>query len=288
MPPQLPSAFLAANQSAVNLFTKLQKGGVQLKGGKTYTAEQFVKEWPAGGKKFLETHWRDAANTAVHPSTAEDRAELAAAGIDDEGADDLERELFQGKHEWIPTNYLGYVVEWAIGCHNDIRWIYFAEVLRIPTRLVVIHPRKVRESAGAGDLLGLHGHVGALYLKGKGKSYSQRIKAQATFHDELRDLLKECLSITRNDPARYAQGLEEHIKDWYWTGDLTSAATACGYSATDFAKLPCPYYFNSGRAKYESWGATMGNMASILTEGWATWKAINQNQFAAGMMLPPR
>jgi hypothetical protein len=56
MPPQLPSAFLASDQSAVNLFTKLQKGRVQLKNGKTYTAEQSVKERPAGRKKLLETH----------------------------------------------------------------------------------------------------------------------------------------------------------------------------------------------------------------------------------------
>jgi hypothetical protein len=287
MPPQLPTAFLQCNQSAVNLFSKLQKGGVQLPGGKTYTSEQFVKEWPAGGKKFLETHWRDTANVAVHPSSAADRAEMAALGMDDEGIDDVNREVFQGKHEWIPTNFLGYVVEWAIAKHNDIRWIYLAEVLRIPTRLVVIHPRKVRESAGSGDPIGLHGHIGAVYLKTKG-SYGQRIKAQAVFHDELRDMVKECLSVTRNEPAKFTKDLEGHIKDWYWTGDIASAATACQLTATDFAKLPCPYYFNSGRSEYESWGATMGDMARSLAEGWANWTRINQNQVAAGMMLSPR
>jgi hypothetical protein len=287
MPPQLPSAFLEANQSAVNLFTKLQKGGVQLKNGSTYTSEQFVKEWSAGGKKFLETHWRDSANTPVHALSAADRKEMAAAGLDDEGIEDVNREMMQGKHEWIPTNFLGYVVEWGISHHNDIRWIYFAEVLRIPTRLVVIHPRKTRESAGGTDPLGLHGHIGALYLKNKG-AYDQRIKAQAVFHDELRDLVKESLSITQNDPTKYKKGLEEHIRDWYWTGEIAPAATACGLSATDFVKLPCPYYFNSGKAEYESWGQTMGDMARTLTEGWANWNRINQNQFAAGLTLRPR
>jgi hypothetical protein len=288
MPPQLASAFLQCNQNAINLFARLQKGGVQLKNGKTYSTAQFVKEWSAGGKTFLESHWRDPANTAVHAMTAEDRREMKSAGMDDDGTADAAREMYQGKHEWIPTNLLGYVAEWGIGHYNDIRWIYLAEVLRIPTRLVVIHPRKIRESPGPNDPLGLHGHVGALYLKGKGRSYSQRIKGQPVFHNALRDLLRDCLSITTNDRAKYIKGLEEHIEEWYWTGDLSSTATACHMTATAFAALPCPYSFNSGAAQYESWGATMGDMAAKLAEGWALWNKINQNQVAAGLTMALR
>ena len=36
-----------------------------------------------------------------------------------------------GSYSLLPTNYLGYVVEWSIGKYNDIRWVYLAEVLRI-------------------------------------------------------------------------------------------------------------------------------------------------------------
>lgn len=288
MPPQIANAFLQSNQSAIRLFTKLQQGGVALKNGTTYTSADFVREWNGGGKKFLETHWRDAANTAAHAISAADRAEMRAAGLEDDAADDSAREMMQGKHEWIPTNFLGYVVEWAISKHNDIRWIYFADVLRIPTRLVVVHPSRCREPDAKDDPLGLQGHVGAIYLKGKGKGYTQRIKSQSTYHDELREILKGCLSITANDPELYGQALEQHIDHWYWTGDLTSAATACKLSATTFAAMPCPYYYNSGRSQYAAWGPTMGDMASKLTEGWAEWTRINQNQFAAGLTLSAR
>jgi hypothetical protein len=290
MPPhKLHSAFLQAGQNVVNLLSKLQKGGIDLQGGSTYTAQQFAADWDSGGKQFLEAYWRDSANTTVHSSTAAElRAVLGDEELGDQEAQDLNRELFQGKHEWIPTNYLGYVVEWSIGKYNDIRWVYLAEVLRIPTRLVVIHPRKLRASGGANDPLGLQGHVGAVYLKSGRSGYSQRTKGQGPFHDELRDLVKASLSATSNDPSRYYRALTEHITAWYWTGDLGSAAVACGMTATALAALPCPYYFNSGQSQYESWGPTMGDMASRLSEGWAIWLKANQNQFAAAQFLPPR
>jgi hypothetical protein len=109
---------------------------------------------------------------------------MPAAGVDDEDIEDANREMFRGKHEWFPTNYLGYVVEWSIGRYTDIRWIYFADVLRIPAPLVVLDPTKVRESAGAAAPLGLQGHVGALHLKGKGKRYNQRIKGEERSNTE--------------------------------------------------------------------------------------------------------
>jgi hypothetical protein len=116
---KISQAFERCNKNAVNLLCKLavKGGGVELANNSMYTAEAFVNEWNSGGKKFLEDYWRDSANTPTKTLSKEDKAALGDAmdATDEEDlADEADnsRELFHGKHEWIPTNYLGYVVEW--------------------------------------------------------------------------------------------------------------------------------------------------------------------------------
>ena len=283
--PKVSQAFERCNKSVVNLLVQLAKGDVELADKSKYTAADFVKEWTNGGKKFIEDYWRDSANTPTKTLSKDDKAALGDA-MDTTDADDVDdaadndRELYQGKHEWIPTNYLGYVVENGLLKHKDLGWVYLAEVLRIPTRLVVTVPSK-KCVIDSQNSLGLHGHVGALYTKSKAGAYRPQFKGQATFHNELRAIVKESLSYTKSDAAAYMKALVTHIQEWYWQGDLDSVAKTYKMTATDFGKLACPYFFNSGKNEYTSWGQTMADMASKLTKDWADWNKVMQNQMTA-------
>jgi hypothetical protein len=289
MPKNIAAAFDRANRNVMRFVTLLLNGGIEV-GGEMYTGQDFVREWTQGGKKFLEDHWRDTANTAT-------RTRLTQAAQDEfwEGqyeADDVTdachqwAERWQGKHEWIPTNMLGYVVEQSLLHTGDVRWVFLAEVLRIPTRLVVVHPRKFRHPTTANPI-GIHGHIGAVYVRDSAGAYKQQIKQQAIFHNALRELIRAHLSAARNDIDGYVRGLQDHITDWYWRGDIQGAADACGTTATAFASTPCPYFYNSDVATYSSWGPTLGDMARTLHEEWQTWtNQIDINRAAAGHLVP--
>lgn len=285
MPRNIAAAFDRANRNAVRLLMLLLDRGVDLGNGRTYTGQDFVREWKQGGKEFLEGQWRDTANV---PTRSAQSLRETSALFDDGDADPVEwTEMMQGKHEWIPTNMLGYVVEQSLLLGGDIRWAFLADTLRIPTRLVVIHPRKMRHPT-AENPLGIHGHVGAVYVQAKTRSWRQQTKSQGPFHDELRDLLRTHLSAARNDLDGFVRALHEHVADWYWRGDVHAAAVACGMTPAEFAAAPCPYAYNSGAATYASWGRTMGDMARTLQEEWKTWDAIIDNSHAAARHLVAR
>lgn len=270
---RLTAAFEACERSVVRLLYKLWAEKSVAIGSGTYTAADFANEWTQGGKKYLEDKWRDSANAPTGRIVGED---MTAEDVEPDG----ERELFQGKHEWIPTNMLGYVVESALLHQSDIRWIFLAEVLRIPTRLVVVSPVKMHRPDKNLNPMGITGHVGAVYVEKNGES-KPIFKGQATFHNELRALLKQCLSSSANNIDAYRNGLAAHINNWYWLGDMNSVAAFFKLSPTDFGKLPCPYSYLSDVNTCTSFGATMGDMARNLAEGWAVWQQAAANQFNA-------
>jgi hypothetical protein len=201
------AAVAQGGQGVVYMLNRLITGqDIQTSKG-AFTAQHFAKEWNGGGKKLIEQHWRDTANQP----TGHD-----APTPDYDPSDDVEdrdtyyeREFMQGKHEWIPTNMLGYVVEQAFH-HKDPQWLYFAEAIRIPTRFVVVFPEKVGASA-------LTGHVGALFAYNSGK-YRAITKGQAKFHDVLRELLKAYLNPSKNDKLGYEQAFFKHVHEYYWQG----------------------------------------------------------------------
>src|SRR5262249_48736356 len=178
-----------------------------------------------------------------------------------------EREKFQGKHEWIPTDMLAYV----IGCaakHKDPTWLYLAEVLRIPTRAVVVLPGKVSPD--------LTGHIGALYTTTGRRKFKPITTGQAAFHDVLRDILRKHLNNQANNPEAYEKDLFDHIDEFYWQGNDIPGLNL---------NSECPYYFLSGQSQYSQWGPTYGDMRNTLEDMWTTWKVVSQNQFAARKYL---
>jgi hypothetical protein len=278
-------AFDECNRNVTRMLWLLMKyEGITLGPSSQFTANDFVKEWKSGGKKFLEQHWRDPANTptktlAINDSELDDMTDATDDADDD--TEDAKRELFQGKHEWIPTNMLGYIVEKAIIKYNDIKWVYIAETLRTPTRIVVVKPSKMRKNDTVNPI-GLTGHVGALYTS---SNNTPLFKGQATFHNELRAILKAHLSDTANNFNNYKNTLMDHIRDWYWQGVTTDLApTGCN---ANLSLVPCPYKYNSGQSEYTSWGATMADMASTLREQWTFQNQYLLNIFASSLTLQP-
>ncbi len=263
---QALAAVAKGGQGVVYMLNHLITGNsIQTSGG-TFTAQDFAKEWKGGGKKLIEQHWRDTANQ----STGHDAPTAEYDPSDDVEDRDAyyEQEFMQGKHEWIPTNMLGYVVEHAFH-HKDPQWLYFAEALRIPTRIVVVFPEKVGASA-------LTGHVGALYTytQSSGK-YRAVTKGQAKFHDALRALLTTYLNASKNDKLGYEQAFFKHVHEYYWQG--------IGYPTGLNAFSDCPYFYNSGVSQYSPWGSKMWEMAGKLKEGWDVWRVVARQVFESSL-----
>lgn len=268
-------AFDRCNRNVTRMLWLLLKyEGITVGPGTQFTAADFVKEWNQGGKKFLEQYWRDSANTPTKTAVIKD-AELD----DDDDTADAERELFQGKHEWIPTNMLGYIVEKGIMKYGEIRWVYLAETLRTPTRAVVVKPAKMIKKDTANPI-GLTGHVGALYTA----TNAPLFKGQATFHNELRTLLKTYLSDTVNNLDGYKNALLDHIRDWYWQGDPTDLSPL-NLGKPNLSQVACPYRYNSGQAEYTSWGPTLADMASALRKEWENQNVFLQNIFTSSLSM---
>lgn len=128
-----------------------------------------------------------------------------------------------GKHEWIPTNYVGEVIArahqeldaghqeaGASGAGAAVRWVRFQNRFRSPTDIIIYDPigpalREINYPGPKGrvsKVAVLQGHVGAVYAPVKESEYLQqstpgqddpsRIKAQTQYqgpwHDGLRDI----------------------------------------------------------------------------------------------------
>ena len=261
----------AGNGGLVSLLVKLIEGKtISLASGNSFGIQEFSKEWFNGGKMAVEGDWRDTANVQTgHSAPVLDYdPEYCETG---DGDDQYEIEFRSGKHEWIPTNILGYVIEMAMK-HNDAalakKWLGLAEVLRTPTRYVMLRP------AGNGLLCG---HVGALYVQStNGLKYRQLTKGQAGFHNELRAILKKNLSPTVSDPENYRKELLEYIQKTFWLGEV---------SVWIKDSAPCPYFYNSTWGS-TSWGATMGDMRKALADAWVNEMKMLENAFAAFLPKP--
>jgi hypothetical protein len=127
-----------------------------------------------------------------------------------------------GKHEWIPTNYVGEVVARAQqelqtgsadaskGAGAAVRWVRFQNRFRSPTDIIIYNPvgEALREISFPGPkgrvskVAVLQGHVGAVYAPVTGTEYlpestpgkndpsriKQQTQYQGPWHNRLRDI----------------------------------------------------------------------------------------------------
>ncbi len=117
------------------------------------------------------------------------------------------RAVSPNMHEWIPSNQIQAIVDKAKTSHEGPNWIDLHNELRSPTSHVIFHPAASSHEAPDGTLV-LHGHVGAIYL-----GSTPQIKAQGTFHDELRETF-----LSAPDVATAVEGLKTVMKKWVWDG----------------------------------------------------------------------
>ena len=280
---RLPAVLKLFGNSIVGLVGRLAAyGRVQVPDEADYVLKEFVDDWKNGGKKQVEKYWRFPANKSTGHTS------VSSTSNDDEEQEDVldrQKEYYQGAHEWIPTNMLGYIVDHGVIKHGDIRWLQLADALRSPCALVVCLPGKLMDDVvrnnATHDAVHLTGHVGALSL---GEAGRYIFTHQDVFHDELRKILKACLNDNTSDLRTFYSSLTSHMQAWYWQGDdssTTSVAKNCGLSLADFKKLACPYHYNHGSNQVASWGKTMGEMAQKLKDEWQINNLTLENQFIA-------
>jgi len=215
-----------------------------------FGVKEFVDEWPNGGKFLVEDLWR------LDPNVKHGSA------LTDSGT--YEQQYTYGQHEWIPTDLVSYVVEWAQH-HREPIWIHLASVLRVPTRYVVLKP-KPDSSYDSG--FRVTGHVGAVYLL-KGTKYVQQTAKEPEFHEGLREILRKNLNKSAHNLDTYHIELKRFIKETLWQGDKDLIGES----------VDCPYYFLSLTNTHTSWGKKMGNMRHELQEGWKKQDEVFEHNF---------
>jgi len=121
------------------------------------------------------------------------------------------RAVSPSMHEWIPSNEVAAVVEKAKTAPGGPAWIDLQNELRSPTNQVIFSPAKSsHDVTEAGkDSLVLHGHVGAIYLRGV-----MQTKDEAAFHDELRAAFT-----STTDLGKAVDLLKAVMAEWMWKGD---------------------------------------------------------------------
>jgi hypothetical protein len=171
-----------------------------------------------------------------------------------------------GKHEWIPTNMIPYMVSNVK--NKPGQWRAAMDLLRSPTQFIVYKPAANNPSYVMGhplsEFLDLHGHVGALYHK---SDPSCRIKNMGPWHDGLREILTTHLNLAngKENFIGYFPDLVSYVQNTVWDGGSNIPA--------DLQKaIPCDYYMDS--ACTQSWGANLYEMAQKLNAGYLDWAAL--------------
>lgn len=230
---------------------------IPLDNGATFTGKTLREEFNRGGKDHLQTKWRVSANTHTGHSAPTIEYEGEASGADRDSM--YEEEFFHGQHEWIPTNMLGYVIDWAMH-YGEIRWLQLADILRTATKNVILKPTNGKLVAG---------HVGALYVP-KLNKYSALTKGQAGFHDGLRKILTDNLGPAANSIDGYEKELLIYIGKTCWDGLELHGK--------------CPYYF-PGPHGYVAWGEAMSNSnAQVISTSFPTSSLPSSSSLTSGSL----
>lgn len=266
----------AASGSVTGLILRLFNGGVLLPNGSTYSGQHFVSDWSRGGKQYIEGKWRDAANTPTGHLFPSDDGE-GNISYDEENIEE-----YRGKHEWVPTNMLAYVLENAI-THGHPEWLLLAEALRSATRNVIFKPSLVSYTRNSNNPYGLSGHVGAIYVEYGGRPH-RKFKGQGGFHDGLRNILRTHLNPSTSDISAYCTDLENFIGTHCWLGDMGELANFLNTTVDGLQQLPCPYGYLSGVNQCSSWGSSMFDMANNVKAAWDSLESpLLTNNFRAAI-----
>ncbi|HWF48602.1 MAG TPA: hypothetical protein VG168_16450 [Bryobacteraceae bacterium] len=168
-----------------------------------------------------------------------------------------------GKHEWIPTNMIPYMVS---NVKNKAgQWRAAMDLLRSPTQYIVYTPGANNPHYVMGhplsEFLDLNGHVGALYHK---NDPSPRIKNMGPWHDGLREILMTHLNLANGNEnfIGYFKDLISYVQNTVWVGSSNIPI--------DIQKaIPCDYYMDS--ACTQLWGANLHEMVGKLNAGCQDW-----------------
>jgi hypothetical protein len=170
-----------------------------------------------------------------------------------------------GKHEWIPSNFIPYVIDRSANFADGAeaaKWIGLQHKLRVDTSWIIFDPERMKtlqkvdrkeiEVPYRGDYYTLlHGHSGALNFgypvgdRGKG----QLTVAQSTFHNKLREAfifgatVEECVA-----------NLKTIFQEWVWDGK------------TEPDPPILPFLWNAGDPIYEQGRDLMGTQQERYQE----------------------
>lgn len=232
-------AFRQSDLSLTGFIWRVLKSGYTLNDNRGFTKADLMKAMSTSdGKKFLGDYWRDT-NNAVHGN-----------------------QVIQGKHEWILTSNLTYVIEHAQNIKDLEIWFMAAEILRTPTQSVVFDFNLKQDEVDylvniggkLSDLGKVGAHPGALYeerddldvkKQDPKKHNKQAVQGSSLFHARLENLLKTYLNPQKNDIAGYLQGLLDFHDNEIWSGTIS------GKNANDFDGVDTGFYssVNKGSQK---------------------------------------
>ncbi|MEL7005833.1 MAG: hypothetical protein AAFN93_24355, partial [Bacteroidota bacterium] len=231
----LKDAFKETNLSLVGFIWRTLKEGYKLNDGRTFTQADLVKAMSSrDGTKLIGDHWRDKNN-------------------EEHGG-----QIIQGKHEWILTSDLMYVINNAKNIKDLQIWFMAAEMLRSPTQNVIFDfglDKKdvqllVLNGVKLSDLGKVSAHPGGLYQERDSTDQKktndqwnvQSVKGSIQFHDRLQQLLRTHLNDQKSDIVGYLNDLVTFHQREIWSGQIGDI------SPDDFEGVQTGFY--SGTKKW--------------------------------------
>jgi hypothetical protein len=269
------------NNSLVNLLNKIAKDAAKGDFSDLKTFLEYYKEPEV--RKDVDRKWRDKAKSRRHG------------------------QVIDGKHEWIPTNMLPYMLAMAAGW-EDVRWLIGMEVLRTPCLSLIyrgtlrkapkvpqsgptlyMNALKLKDGATVSEIVDLQGHVGSLYRKKETKVGACQV-GMPGWHGHLREIIYRRLNTTQDDLLGFTSELVQFIGTTIWSGNLVQfanfATEKAGFLTTNADKIACDYYSDR---KGTPWGGckTLSEMATRQAMNFELFSSILFNQFTALTKCPP-
>ncbi|MFE4372657.1 hypothetical protein ACFRMN_31370 [Streptomyces sp. NPDC056835] len=142
------------------------------------------------------------------------------------------RGIDEGKHEWIPTNYVRATLQTAIdekrrtGLTQGLDWVTLQHNLRSRTSMVLW---RILDSEGKEVAPG--GHVGSFYEAYKNKEGKTRYKSVMTngthaFHEKLREIFNEKKGLGAKGFVSALRGMLGGENGLVWDGDISGMPAA--------------------------------------------------------------
>ena len=125
--------------------------------------------------------------------------------------EDKFRDADDGKHEWIPSNYIPKVIERAHSTKEGVAWVELQHKMRSPTNLILFKPSKWDVVDKGGKAFIPQGHSGAAFDKTSGFQLTEH---QGQFHDELRTVFDNSKTV-----ADTVAGMKAVVAKWVWDGE---------------------------------------------------------------------